>query len=177
MVAPEAAPSPFLGQLVDEAPPAPVEEPEPPPAPGAKVPTVGAVVGLEFSHGGYDHEVVEVTPRGVRTDVGGTITLDVAFGSRVSVDRQRVLLGPPAPEPRAVAPGDVGLRDALQAWRLERSRADDVPAYVVFNNKTLDDLVARRPRNYAELRACVGIGPAKVENYGDELLEMIAAAG
>ena len=177
VVAPEAAPSAFLGQLVDEAPPAPVEEPEPPPKPGAKVPTVGAVVGLEFSHGGYDHEVVEVTPGGVRTDVGGSITLDVAFGTRVSVDRQRVVLGPPAPEPRAVAPGDVGLRDALQAWRLERSRADDVPAYVVFNNKTLDDLVARRPRNYAELRACVGIGPAKVENYGDELLEMIAAAG
>ena len=75
-----------------------------------------------------------------------------------------------------MAPGDVGLRDALQAWRLERSRADACPAYVVFNDKTLDDLVARRPTSYAELRACVGIGPAKVENYGDELLELIAAS-
>jgi DNA helicase-2/ATP-dependent DNA helicase PcrA len=90
---------------------------------------------------------------------------------------------PPAPPvgrapavtaPRAAAPGDEGLRDALQAWRLDRSRADGVPAYVVFNNKTLDDLVARRPVDYAGLRACVGIGPAKVENYGDELLGLIA---
>ena len=31
------------------------------------------------------------------------------------------------------------LREALKAWRLERSRTDGVPAYVVFNDKTLDD--------------------------------------
>jgi DNA helicase-2/ATP-dependent DNA helicase PcrA len=177
VVVPEQAPSPFVGQLTAEAPPPPAGEPEPPPPPGTKVPAVAAVVGLEFAHGGYDHEVVELTPSGVRTDVGGSITLDVPFGTRVTVDRRRVVLGPPAPGPKAVAPGDVGLRDALQAWRLERSRSDDVPAYVVFNNKTLDDLVARRPSSYAELRACTGIGPAKVEAYGDDLLEVIAAAG
>jgi ATP-dependent DNA helicase RecQ len=50
-----------------------------------------------------------------------------------------------------------------------------VPAYVVFNNKTLDDLVARRPTDYVELRACTGIGPAKIEAYGDDLLAVIAA--
>jgi len=61
-------------------------------------------------------------------------------------------------------------------WRLDRSRTDKVPAYVVFTNKTLDDLVARRPTDYAGLRACTGIGPAKVENYGDDLLAVIAEA-
>jgi HRDC domain/UvrD-like helicase C-terminal domain len=180
VVVPEQTPSPFVGQLLTEAPPPRVDEPEPapaPPPPGTKVPTVAAAVGLEFAHGGYDHEVVELTPAGVRTDVGGSITLEVPFGTRVTADGRRVALGPPAPEPKAAAPGDAGLRDALQGWRLERSRSDDVPAYVVFNNKTLDDLVARRPSSYAELRACVGIGPAKVEAYGDDLLEVIAAAG
>ena len=82
----------------------------------------------------------------------------------------------PAAAPRAAAPGDEGLREALTAWRRERSRADSVPAYVVFTNKTLDDLVARRPTDYAGLRACTGIGPAKVENYGDDLLAVIAEA-
>jgi DNA helicase-2/ATP-dependent DNA helicase PcrA len=176
VVVPERTPSPFVGQLDEAAAPAPADAPEPPPPPGTKVPTVAAEVGLAFAHGGYEHEVVEVGPQGVRTDVGGSIRLDVAFGTRVTVDRRLVVLGPPAAAPREVAPGDVGLRDALKAWRLQRSRADSVPAFVVFNDKTLDDLVARRPTSYAELRACVGIGPAKVENYGDELLELIAAS-
>jgi DNA helicase-2/ATP-dependent DNA helicase PcrA len=175
VVVPEKAPSPFVHQLEDEAPPAPPEPEatEPEPKPGDKLPQAPAEVGLVFAHGGYEHEVVELTPSGVRTDVGGSIRLDVAFGTRITVDRKRVVLAPP---PRDVAPGDVGLRDALKAWRLQRSRTDGVPAFVVFNDKTLDDLVARRPGSYAELRACTGIGPAKVENYGDELLEIIGAS-
>jgi len=178
VVAPERAPSPFLAQLSHEAPP-PSEEAPPPPPPStgaAKVPPVPAAVGLEFDHGGYGHEVVEVGPTGVRTDVGGAVPLDVAFGTRVVVDGRWRLLAPPAAAPRAAAPGDEGLREALTAWRLDRSRADNVPAYVVFNNKTLEDLVARRPTDYAGLRACTGIGPAKVENYGDDLLAVIAEA-
>ncbi len=177
VVAPERAPSPFLEQLRHEAPPMGAEPPPPPPpTAGAQAPAAAAVVGLEFDHGGYRHEIVEVGPTGVRSDVGGAVPLDVAFGTRVVVDGGWMVLAPSAPEPRAAAPGDEGLRTALTAWRLERSRADSVPAYVVFNNKTLDDLVARRPTDYAGLRACVGIGPAKVENYGDDLLAVIAEA-
>ena len=178
VVAPERAPSPFLAQLTHEAPPPSADAPPPlPPAAGtAKVPEVPAAVGLEFDHGGYSHEVVEVGSAGVRTDVGGAVHLDVGFGTRVVVDRRWRVLGPPAAAPRAAAPGDEGLREVLTAWRLERSRADNVPAYVVFTNKTLDDLVARRPTDYAGLRACTGIGPAKVENYGDDLLAVIAEA-
>lgn len=174
VVVPEATPSPFVHQLADEADELPPEAPPEREKPGEKLPPAPAEVGLTFAHGGYQHEVVELTPSGVRTDVGGSIRLDLAFGTRVAVDGRRMVLAPP---PREVAPGDAGLRDALKAWRLQRSRADGVPAFVVFNDKTLDDLVARRPASYAELRACTGIGPAKVENYGDDLLELIAAAG
>lgn len=66
------------------------------------------------------------------------------------------------------------LNEALRQWRKARSTADGVPAYVVFADRTLDDLVARRPTSFPELLACHGIGPAKVENYGDELLAVIA---
>lgn len=66
------------------------------------------------------------------------------------------------------------LHEALRQWRKARSTADGVPAYVVFADRTLDDLVARRPTTFPELLACHGIGPAKVENYGDELLAVIA---
>ena len=180
VVVPERQPSPFVAQLAEEAAPAPVgavERPSSPPAPAREVPPLPVAVGLTFDHGGYGHEVVEIGPTGVRTDVGGAVHLDLAFGTRVQADGAWVVLAPPAAAPREDEPGDAGLREALTAWRLARSRADEVPAYVVFTNKTLDDLVARRPRDYAELRACTGIGPAKVEAYGDELLEVIATAG
>jgi len=66
---------------------------------------------------------------------------------------------------------------ALREWRLSRARADEVPAYVVFNDRTLAELVARTPRTLAELAAVPGIGPAKLERYGPELLARLAEAG
>ena len=63
---------------------------------------------------------------------------------------------------------------ALREWRLARARADEVPAFVVFNDRTLAELVARTPRTLAELAAVPGIGPAKLERYGPELLARLA---
>jgi DNA helicase II / ATP-dependent DNA helicase PcrA len=63
---------------------------------------------------------------------------------------------------------------ALREWRLARARADEVPAYVVFNDRTLAELVARTPHTLAELAAVPGIGPAKLERYGAELLAQLA---
>ena len=63
---------------------------------------------------------------------------------------------------------------ALREWRLTRARADEVPAYVVFNDRTLAELAARGPRTLAELAAVPGIGPAKLERYGADLLARLA---
>ena len=63
---------------------------------------------------------------------------------------------------------------ALREWRLARARADEVPAYVVFNDRTLAELVARTPRTLAELAAVPGIGPTKLERYGADLLAQLA---
>ncbi|HEV7134885.1 MAG TPA: ATP-dependent DNA helicase UvrD2, partial [Gaiellaceae bacterium] len=63
---------------------------------------------------------------------------------------------------------------ALKEWRLARARAEEVPAYVVFNDRTLAELVRMAPRTIAELAAVPGIGPAKLERYGPELLAALA---
>ena len=63
---------------------------------------------------------------------------------------------------------------ALKEWRLARARADDVPAFVVFSDRTLAELVARSPRTLGELAAVPGIGPAKLQRYGTDLLETLA---
>jgi DNA helicase-2/ATP-dependent DNA helicase PcrA len=63
---------------------------------------------------------------------------------------------------------------ALKEWRLARARAEEVPAYVVFNDRTLAELVRMAPRTIAELAEVPGIGPAKLERFGGELLAALA---
>ncbi|MDQ4018839.1 MAG: HRDC domain-containing protein, partial [Actinomycetota bacterium] len=65
---------------------------------------------------------------------------------------------------------------ALRRWRRERARVDGVPAYVVFHDRTLAEIVRRRPATRDELAAVVGIGPAKLDRYGDDVLAALAAA-
>ena len=48
-----------------------------------------------------------------------------------------------------------------------------VPAYVVVNDKHLRGIALARPSTPADLVACDGIGPAKLERYGDEILEVL----
>jgi DNA helicase II / ATP-dependent DNA helicase PcrA len=61
----------------------------------------------------------------------------------------------------------------LKKWRLERSRADEVPAYVVFHNATLAEIAARKPSSLRDLATVPGVGPAKLERYGDEILSVV----
>ena len=70
---------------------------------------------------------------------------------------------------------DQGLYDALTALR--RELADDrvVPAYVIFNNRTLQDMARRVPRTQAEFSRVSGVGQAKLEDLGGLFLERINA--
>ena len=119
--------------------------------------------------GGYEGtvEVVDDTGVRLRLDDGGSFF--VRFGERVTVDGAPLTLARP-PSPAAEASGA-----ALRAWRLQRSKADGVPAFVVLSDKHLDGIAERHPTSLAELRACPGIGPAKLESYGDEILEVLAS--
>jgi DNA helicase II / ATP-dependent DNA helicase PcrA len=70
---------------------------------------------------------------------------------------------------------DEGLFERLKAWRLERARDDEVPAYVVFTDATLELIAEHKPGNERALRAISGVGPSKIEKYGDDVLALIAA--
>jgi DNA helicase-2/ATP-dependent DNA helicase PcrA len=64
--------------------------------------------------------------------------------------------------------------DALRTWRTERASTNGAPPYTVFDNKTLRAIAERQPRDEQELRNVRGIGPAKLEQYGDEVLGIVA---
>ena len=62
----------------------------------------------------------------------------------------------------------------LRAWRSVRARSDGVPAYVVAPDTLLAGLVERRPGTVAGLRRVKGMGPARLDRYGDEILAILA---
>jgi ATP-dependent DNA helicase RecQ len=104
-----------------------------------------------------------------------TVTPDGYRVLRAMPDAPRPHLGPVA-APAATGTADAGLVGRLRAWRLERSRSDGVPAYVVLHDATLEELAAARPSSIAELASVRGLGPAKLERYGEDLLALLAAA-
>jgi len=80
---------------------------------------------------------------------------------------------------KAAAANPYGVADddpifaALREWRTARARAEDVPPYVIAHDQTLAAIADVKPPSAAALRRVKGIGPAKVEAYGDEILEIV----
>jgi DNA helicase-2/ATP-dependent DNA helicase PcrA len=67
-------------------------------------------------------------------------------------------------------------RQALRTWRSQRATSEHKPPYVYLHDRTLEALACEAPSTMAELANVNGIGPGKLESYGDELLALIAAA-
>ncbi|GHG18387.1 DNA helicase RecQ [Deinococcus indicus] len=63
--------------------------------------------------------------------------------------------------------------DALRAVRRDLTRETGLSAYVVFTNATLDALAARQPQSVAELADVPGLGPKRLENYGERIVQAI----
>jgi DNA helicase-2/ATP-dependent DNA helicase PcrA len=64
---------------------------------------------------------------------------------------------------------------ALREWRKLRSDADGVPAFVVLSNRQLEGIAAAMPADERALLACDGIGPTKLERYGEDILAVLAS--
>ncbi|MGB3054275.1 MAG: ATP-dependent DNA helicase UvrD2 [Acidimicrobiales bacterium] len=185
-------PSPFLGELTGTAPHRP--------APGTSTrtdradrtvrdrtdrsrdrsgaggrarPAATVTEGIVASHGhelkvlgGYAGTVIDADARGIRLrlDNGGTLT--VRYGERVEQRGRTAPLAPPAELWGSAAKAE----EALRRWRAGRARTDAVPAYVVLSDAHLRGIALARPTDAAALLACDGIGPTKLDRYGDEIL-------
>ncbi len=102
-------------------------------------------------------------------------SVNVRFDNGVTGNLSPSSLAPFGEEPMPAEA--LALLESLTAWRLERSRTDGVPAYVVADNRTLATIAVARPRSEGELLAVPGIGPAKLDRYGAELLRIVAGDG
>jgi DNA helicase-2/ATP-dependent DNA helicase PcrA len=72
------------------------------------------------------------------------------------------------------APYDEALFDRLREWRSERAREEEIAAFMVFSNATLEEIATRRPQTTKALLAVSGVGPEKLQKYGEELLDLVS---
>ena len=169
----ESRPSRFLTEL-DGTAPLPSDEPEPE-KPSSRprsqtkdgmFVTVGDVITVT---GGYTGSVDEVLTTGVLIRLESTgATMAVPWGEPVTKNGAKGRLSPGS------GPADPDLVDRLKQWRITQATAQGVPAYVIFNDATLEALAARRPSSGSALLDIPGIGPAKLEAYGEDLLDLLA---
>ena len=93
--------------------------------------------------------------------------------------RVRDLGGPPVSGERATRPGDPAdpVFAALREWRLATARTEGIAAFVVAHDSVLAAIAETRPATLAALRRVKGMGPAKLEKYGDGILEVLGRLG
>ncbi|MET3663051.1 DNA helicase RecQ [Aquamicrobium ahrensii] len=123
----------------------------------------------------------------INVDLAGHGGLSIAPAGREFLrDKPALMLRAPRP-PRArrgrvarsgaesaIAEADRALFRALRQKRLEIARAQNIPPYVIFHDKTLIQLAAARPASRLEMAEVPGVGDAKLDRYGPAFLSVIA---
>jgi ATP-dependent DNA helicase RecQ len=145
-------------------------------------------VGAEHSVAEWQHIVRELLREGyLRVDETAFNAVKVTEqGDAVRANKQTVLLRP-APARLAAAgsrgtagqqapsaPADEALFEALRAVRRRLASEQAVPPYVIFSDRTLRDMAARRPASRDDLLQISGIGEHKADEYGERFLRAIA---
>ena len=114
---------------------------------------------------GGDRPVVNLTPAGRRA-LAHRESIDLPLTeSAKTTGRTR--------QPAQLDDNDRRLFDALRTWRASVASRDGVPAYVIFHDTTLMHIASARPADGEALLEVKGIGPAKLERYGEEVLEVV----
>jgi superfamily II DNA helicase RecQ len=68
---------------------------------------------------------------------------------------------------------DESLFQKLRTWRLEQARAQDTPPFIIFHDSHLRIIAAHRPVTLEALAELRGVGPVKLERYGEVVIELV----
>ncbi len=117
---------------------------------------------------GLKHEAVSPGPAAASLRKRGT------KANRTRAGSTKAIAGTPALE--ELTDDERSLLDALRALRKSIAHRDAVPAYVVFADRTLREMARARPRTAGAMGDIYGVGPAKMEKYGEEFLNALREA-
>lgn len=160
-------PSPFIGETAEPGEaekPAPVRTREERPTRAA--PGLAAEVGMTVTVAGSEVRIIELTDNGAMASVGKAQTM-VPYGTVVTHQGKNLALMAPRSEKTQKA------FEALKEWRYKVSRENKMPAYTVLHDSHLEGIAEMCPRSLEELASCKGVGPSKLDRYGDEILAVI----
>jgi ATP-dependent DNA helicase RecQ len=132
-------------------------------------------VGLLRQSAG-EYPVLEITRMG-REVLLGRSQVEVTLPQQTAAPSARPLRSGAVNGDGALTGADAARLERLRRWRLEVSRREGVPAYVVFHDRTLAALAAASPRTAGDLALIPGVGPSKLERYGAALLALLNGAG
>ncbi len=178
-------PSPFVSELTTEPqaraplPPTPTRSAAAPTRRQAESPDhpllergrVIAVPGLVLVDQGHEWVITRLEPEAAIAERNGTIRR-FGIGAKVeTLGRQRGRLGP---RPGDVDEASARLFDSLRGFRDQARQGK--PAYTVFDDKTLAAIASALPVDLDQLARVKGVGPAKLEQYGDDVLTLVADA-
>jgi ribonuclease D len=76
-------------------------------------------------------------------------------------------------EDETLNPDEIEILDALKLWRSEKAREQNLPSYFIATNKELISVAKYKPAKIEELLDIKGFGKHKIENYGEEILEIL----
>ncbi|MBA85971.1 DNA helicase RecQ [Thalassobius sp. S69A] len=97
--------------------------------------------------------------------------------AQIDLRRDTIRDAPRRPAVKAlVSEEDAPLLSALKAKRRALAEAASVPAYVIFNDRTLIEMAEKRPENLDQMAGISGVGAKKLERYGDTFLQVITGA-
>lgn len=92
-------------------------------------------------------------------------------------ERNAAKRGPAAADPvplnRVLSAAEDALFEDLRDWRQQEAASQGLPAFAIFSNKTLKAIAIVRPDSMDKLAGIKGIGPAKLDAYGADLLRII----
>lgn len=90
--------------------------------------------------------------------------------------RKKNIKPPPPSVGHAFSSDEGAVFNALKEWRKEEADRREVPAFVIFGNSTLRAIAVEKPHTLQALAGISGIGPAKLEAYGDAIMKVITKA-
>ena len=126
-----------------------------------------------ISRGHGEKPTLGITPRGSAV-LRGEEAIDVDVRAAPPVRAVGGRRSPSASAPTlAMTPEVSATFEALRSWRLEVARSTEVPPYVVFHDRTLAEIAHRRPATAGALATIPGVGPAKLERYGNAVLAVL----
>ncbi|GAB3244069.1 DNA helicase RecQ [Kineosporia babensis] len=146
-------------------------------------------IGTELSESQWRGVVRQLLANNLLAVEGEYSTLTLTDGSAAVLRREREVMMRREPEKPARSSGSSGgsskkpvvelppeaapVFERLRAWRAGVAKEQGLPAYVIFHDKTLRQIATQLPRTLEQLGTVDGVGQAKLERYGEQVLKAL----